>query len=112
MDFRVELTDQAKSDIAAIHGWLVAQEAGDAGARWFSSLRQAITSLSALPARCSVAPESRESPVEVRQLLYGRRPHVYRILFSIDETVVHVLHIRHGRRRPLAPTMSESPRIG
>ena len=48
MDFRVELTDQAKSDIAAIHAWLIAKEAGDAGVRWFASLRQAIDSLSAL----------------------------------------------------------------
>jgi plasmid stabilization system protein ParE len=100
MDFRVELTDQAKSDIAAIHAWLVAQEAGDAGARWFAALRQAIDSLRALPVRCPVAAESREASVEVRQLLYGRRPHVYRILFSIEKDVVNVLHIRHGRRRP------------
>ena len=112
MDFRVDLTDQAKSDISAIHAWLLAQEAGEAGARWFASLRQAISSLSALPARCPVAPESRESPVEIRQLLYGRRPHVYRILFSIDEAVVHVLHIRHGRRRPPALVMSGPQRIG
>ena len=112
MDFRVKLTDQAKSDVSAIHAWLLAQEAGDAGARWFSSLRQAISSLSVLPARCPLAPESRESPLEVRQLLYGRRPHIYRILFSIDELVVHVLHIRHGRRRPPALPMSEPPRTG
>jgi hypothetical protein len=37
---------------------------------------------------------------EVRQLLYGRRPHTYRILFTIEGDVVQVLHIRHARRRP------------
>jgi hypothetical protein len=37
----------------------------------------------------------------VRHLLYGRRPHVYRILFTIESDVVQVLHIRHGRRRPV-----------
>ena len=88
MDFRVELTDQVKSDVSATPAWLVAQEASDAGARWFAALRQAISSLGALPARCPVAPESRESPIEIRRLLYGRRPRVYRILFSIDEPVV------------------------
>jgi hypothetical protein len=36
------------------------------------------------PFRCSVAAESRESPVEVRQLLYGRQPHVYRILSALE----------------------------
>jgi plasmid stabilization system protein ParE len=100
MDFRVELTDQAKHDIASVYAWLQTQDAGEAGTRWFVSLREAINSLGALPGRCRVAPESGESPVEIRQLLYGRRPHVYRILFAIDDQVVHVLHVRHGRRGP------------
>ncbi len=100
MDFRVELTDQAKSDIAAIHTWLLGQAVGDAGAAWFAALRQAIDSLRRLPARCPIAPESREAPVDIRQLVYGRRPHTYRILFAIDADVVNILHIRHTRRRP------------
>lgn len=100
MAFRVELSDRAQADITAIHDWLRSEKAGDAGERWFVALRQAITSLSILPARCPVAPESRESPVEVRQFLYGRKPHVYRILFAIEGDLVNVLHIRHGRRRP------------
>ena len=49
MDFRVELIDQAKSDISAIHAWLVAHEAGEAGARWFASLRQAIINANYTP---------------------------------------------------------------
>ncbi len=61
----------------------VSQQAGSAGERWFVALREAIGSLSELPLRCRVAPERRDSPVEVRQLLYGRKPHVYRILFAV-----------------------------
>ena len=100
MAFRVELSDRAQADITAIYDWLRSQQAGDAGERWFVALREAITSLSTLPLRCSVAAETRESPVEVRQLLYGRQPHVYRILFAVEGDVVRILHIRHGRRRP------------
>ena len=37
----------------------------------------------------------------MRQLLYGKRPHLYRILFTIDGDVVYVLRIRHGRRQRL-----------
>jgi plasmid stabilization system protein ParE len=99
MDFRVELSDRAQLDIAAIYDWLRAQRAGDAGERWFLDLRAAIASLTSLPSRCPVAAENRDSPLELRQLLYGRRPHIYRILFAIDGDVVQVLHIRHGRRR-------------
>jgi plasmid stabilization system protein ParE len=101
MDFRVELSDQAQRDIAAIYDWLRSQQAGEASERWFVALREAIASLTNLPSRCPVAPENRDSPVEVRQLLYGRRPHVYRILFAIEGKAVQVLHIRHGRRRPV-----------
>jgi plasmid stabilization system protein ParE len=102
MDFRVELSGQAQHDIAAVYDWLRSQQAGDAGERWFVALRAAVASLANLPSRCPLAPENRDSPVEVRQLLYGRRPHVYRVLFSVAGDVVHVLHIRHGRRRPVS----------
>lgn len=37
---------------------------------------------------------------EVRHLLYGRKPNVYRILFTIEGDTVHVLHIRHADRLP------------
>lgn len=104
MAFRVELSDQAQADIAAIYDWLLSQQAGDAGERWFVALREAIASLSTMPTRCPVSAERRDLPFEVRQLLYGRRPHVYRVLFTIDSDVVQVLHIRHGRRRPLVPS--------
>jgi plasmid stabilization system protein ParE len=99
MDFRVEISDQAQRDIAAIYDWLRSQQAGDAGERWFIGLSRTIASLTDLPSRCPSAPESRDSPVDVRQLLYGSRPHVYRILFTIKDDIVHVLHVRHGRRR-------------
>lgn len=99
MDFRVELSDQAQGDIAAIYDWLLSEQAGDAGERWFVALRAAIASLASLPLRCSLAPENRDAPIAVRQLLYGHRPHIYRILFAVEGDVVQVLHIRHGRRR-------------
>jgi plasmid stabilization system protein ParE len=104
MDFRVELSDRAQRDIAAIYDWLLSQEAGDAGQRWFTALSTAFASLASLPSRCPLAPENRDSPVELRQLLYGRRSHTYRILFTIADDAVHVLHVRHARRRPARPS--------
>ena len=69
---------------------------------WFLALEDAIESLANMPLRCALAPENTEFPFEVRQLLYGRPPHVYRILFTIETSTVYVLHIRHGRRRHLS----------
>jgi plasmid stabilization system protein ParE len=38
---------------------------------------------------------------DVRHLLYGNRPHVYRVIYRVIEKQkrVEVLHIRHGARQ-------------
>jgi toxin ParE1/3/4 len=100
MAFRVETSAQAESDADSILEWLLSQHAGDTGIRWFLALDDAIASLALFPERCPFAPETAHFPFEVRQLLYGRKPHVYRILFTIEGERVKVLHIRHGRRKP------------
>lgn len=102
MAFRVRTTAKAKRDLDAILGWLLSQQAGEAGLRWFRGLQDAVASLSESPRRCRLAPEDEAFPFEVRQLLYGDRPHVYRVLFTIEDDAVIVLHIRHGRRLPLS----------
>ncbi len=101
MTFRVETTAQAERDADAILEWLLSQHAGDAGIRWFLALEEAISSLAEFPERCPLAPENASFPFEVRHLLYGHKPHVYRILFTTIGNTVYVLHIRHGRRLPL-----------
>jgi plasmid stabilization system protein ParE len=101
MAFRVEITEQAERDGHAILDWLISEHAGETGLRWFEGLEKAIASLAAFPALCPLAPENAEFPFEIRHLLYGRKPHVYQILFTIDGETVFVLHIRHGRRPPI-----------
>jgi plasmid stabilization system protein ParE len=101
MAFRVEYSVRAKLDLDAILEWLLAQEAGDGGFQWFRKLQDAVYSLRELPQRCPPAPENKEFPFEVRQLLYGRRSHRYRILFTVEGETVVILHIRHGRRQHL-----------
>lgn len=99
MTFRVEVTADAERDVDAIPEWLLSQHAGETGLRWFVALEDAIASLAEFPERCALAPENRVFPFEVRHLLYGHKPHVYRILFMIDRGTVHILHVRHGRRQ-------------
>lgn len=101
MAFRVEPTIGAKDDLDDILAWLLANEAGETGLRWFRKMEEAIVSLSELPQRCPIAPENADFPFEVRQLVYGRKPHQYRVLFTIDGDMVVVLHVRHGRRERL-----------
>ena len=101
MAFEVRSTPKAEQDLVAILDWLITEQAGEAGLRWFLELEAAVASLASLPRRCRLAAESRFFPFEVRELLYGDAPNTYRILFTIEGDVVHVLHVRHGRRMPL-----------
>ena len=101
MTFRVETTSAAEQDANSILDWLLSEHAGETGIRWFAGLQDAIASLTEFPARCPLAPENAAFAFEVRHLLYGRKPQVYRILFTIEDQTVYVLHIRHGRRQPL-----------
>ncbi len=54
-----------------------------------------------MPERGAIAPESEKVGFQVRQIHYGKRTGIYRILFRIleDAGEVHVLAVRHGARR-------------
>lgn len=99
MIFRVEVTARAIRDLRHLYQAIAAGQLPAAG-RWFNGLEVKITSLDHHPARGLPVPED----ASLRQLLYGRRPHVYRIIYEIDarNRVVHVLHIRHGARDAMA----------
>jgi plasmid stabilization system protein ParE len=98
MTFRVEISSSAENDTVTILEWLLSEQAGDTGLQWFLAMEKAIASLANFPERCPLAPESGRFPYAVRQLLYGRKPHVYRIVFSIEGASVRILRIFHGRR--------------
>ena len=100
MAFRVNISDEAQIDTLDILQWLTSEWAGKTGLRWFEELEEAIYSLAEMPSRCGFAPENEEAGFEVRQLLYGRRRHSYRILFTISGETVTVLHVYHGHRSP------------
>jgi plasmid stabilization system protein ParE len=55
MAFRVEVTRKAKQDADAILEWLLAQQAGEAGLRWFRKLEEAVASLAEFPTRWKLA---------------------------------------------------------
>ena len=70
---------------------MLSEHAGKARIEWFLALDNAFASLAEFPDRYPIAPENARFPFEVRQLFYGRSPHVYRILFTISGNTVNVL---------------------
>src|SRR5262245_50518380 len=97
MAYRVELTDRALRDLSIIYERIRAESSKQA-ARWFDRFEKAIFSLEKYPYRAQI---THVNP-NVRHILYGRKPYVYRIIFHVDDktATVHVLHIRGpGRDR-------------
>lgn len=87
----------AQLDIAEARAW-IEERNPRAADRWFNSIYDTIGSLEVFPERCPLAPESRFLSAEIREIFHGRRQHKYRILFTVSENKVHVLHVRHGAR--------------
>jgi toxin ParE1/3/4 len=100
MAYRVDLTERAARNLRRIYLTINAEDGAQAYA-WFNGLEQVVLSLDERPARGAPIPEGGV----LRHLLYGRKPHVYRIIYAIDEdrSVVTVLHIRHGARGAFVP---------
>src|SRR4051794_12966888 len=102
MNFRLVIQPPAKLDIDAAFVY-IANRSMTAAQRWVDGLEDAIRSLAMFPRRCGIAPESREFPDEIRQLIYGRRSGRYRVLFVIRGRTVRVLHVRHGAQQTMSP---------
>jgi len=96
MAYLVSITPRAERDLAHLYESISAGNS-DAALKWYKGLKQAILALEGHPYHCPATPES----AQLRHLLYGHKPHVYRVIYRVFEKQerVEVLHIRHGRRQ-------------
>ena len=96
MGYLVNITRRAERDLAYLYEDIHATDSA-AARKWYLGLSSKILSLGRKPNRC---PVTRENP-HLRHLLFGRKPHVYRVIYRVIETTkrVEVLHIRHGARK-------------
>ncbi|MGA8025797.1 MAG: type II toxin-antitoxin system RelE/ParE family toxin [Bryobacteraceae bacterium] len=97
MAYRVDIARRAERDLGRLFAQINAEHSS-AALEWYRGLKAAILSLEEQPNRCPATRENRE----LRHLLYGHRPHVYRVIYRVlrKQKSVQVLHIRHGARRP------------
>jgi plasmid stabilization system protein ParE len=92
---------RAERDLADIYDHIHARTS-DAARAWYLGLRDSIRSLSRSPSRCATTPENDR----LRHLLYGHKPHIYRVIYRVLERPkqVEVLHIRHGAKDEFGKT--------
>ena len=74
-------------------------EVADDGDSLGAKLRAKIATLKTNPQRCPIDPDSEVYGEEVRVLLHGKRSGVYRVLFLIRRSTVHVLTVRRSAQR-------------
>ena len=96
MAYLVNLTARAERDLVLLFETINAEHS-DAALKWYIGLKEAILSLEEQPNRCPETPENGK----LRHLLYGHKPHIYRVIYRVTEKSkqVDVLHIRHGARQ-------------
>jgi len=92
MAYRVKITLRAERDLARIEERIGARFS-DTARTWYLGLRSAIRGLCDNPNRCPSTPEDGQ----LRHLLYGNKPHIYRVVEKRED--VKVLRIRHGAQR-------------
>ena len=96
MAYLIDITARAKRDLDSLFEVIHACDS-EAALRWYRGLYAAILTLERLPNRCPVTQEN----LQLRHLLYGNKPHIYRVIYRVLEKQkqIEVLHIRHGARR-------------
>ena len=101
MEYQVDFTDRADRDLELIYTNINAEHSV-AALKWYRNLKRSIDTLEKLPNRCPITRKQNE----LRHLLFGNKPHVYRVIFRVveNEKRVLVLTIRHTARRKLKPT--------
>ena len=101
MTYSVVLQRLAASDLQAYFDYAAQHSRPDAE-QWVKRFRAAIQTLHERPDRCSLASENEKVDVELREFLFGNRPYVFRVIFTLDGLTVRVLRIRRSNRRLLS----------
>jgi plasmid stabilization system protein ParE len=96
MAYLVRITIRAQRDLSELYEQIDA-ERSTSEQKWYLALRRLILSLERYPNRCPVI----HGQANLRHLLQGRKPYVYRVIYRVLERQkkVDILHIRHGARR-------------
>lgn len=100
MTFHVVLQRMAVADLQSYYDYTAVRSPIDAG-RWLDRFQLALQTLCERPDRCSKARENGKVDAELWEFLWGKRPYVFRVIFTIDGDKVRILRVLRAQRRPL-----------
>src|SRR5436309_3486553 len=97
MPFRVEITPEAEQDADSILEWLLSEDAGETGLRWFLKMREAIASLAHLPGDVHWLLKTNPFRLKCANCFMATGLMSTASCLPVDAEVVHVFCIWHGR---------------
>ena len=103
MAYHVRLLRGAYADIDNHFAFISSLVGPASAARWRDRLIAKVDTLAIDPRRYPLADEATDLGIELREMLFGRQRHVYRILFTIDGQTVNIQRIRHAAQDRLSP---------
>jgi plasmid stabilization system protein ParE len=102
MSFRVELSARAYADLDTLMGWLKERSSSEAADRLSEGFYESLDRLESRPFTCGLAYENRNSPIELRHLLFEVwKGKPYRALFCVQDDVVKIICIRAPGEKPV-----------
>lgn len=102
MACQIRLRRTAYADIDEHFAFIAARSGPASAARWRDRLIARLDGLADHPGRYPPADEAAGLGVDLRVMLFGRRRHVYRVLFTIDGDTVNVHRVRHAAQDRLS----------
>lgn len=95
MNYFVFVTAGAKDDLRHYYQ-RAATYAPETAVRWLSRFEAALSTLAINPQRCPLAPENDRVEPEIREFHFGKGRGVFRVLLTIIDHQVRILHIRRA----------------
>lgn len=94
MKFHVELTTRAERDLGKIFSW-IAERSPQGGVTWFRRWLEVLDDLESSADKAGLAPEDTDHGQTIQNVVFKtRRGRRYRVIITIENDVVYVLHIR------------------
>lgn len=97
----LKLQPNARSDINDLLDTIKDRISVTAAARWLSRLNRALQALSRDAERWALTEEPSLADTDIRELLFGRRPHIYRVFYNFNSERVVVYRVRHSAQDSL-----------
>ena len=102
MAYQIKITTPAEDDIYSAFD-RIKKLAPLVSEKWLRGIFKSIFTLSEMPDRCPIAPESEALGLPIRHLFYGKRTAIHRIIFDIQneakaDPLVRILRVWHSKK--------------